>query len=75
MGEQGIRHDLARVAQGVQHATEIHRVPQGDGRRDQGEATGAVLLRLSGAVAQAPESVEADGTGQRGGTRPCSARP
>ena len=59
MGEQDIWHGLAAVAQGVQRATEIHRVPQGDGRRDQGEATGAVLLRLSGAVAQAPEPVEA----------------
>src|SRR3954454_13404751 len=65
MGEQRIRHRLATTMQGVLRTAEIDGVPQGDGGRDQGQATGTVLLGLSGAVARAAEQMEAHGTGER----------
>ena len=51
VGEQGVGNDLAAAAQGVHRTAEIDGVPQRDGRRDQGEAAGTVLLQLHGAVA------------------------
>ena len=65
VGEQRVRHHLAAAAQGIERTAEVDRVPQRDGGGDQGEAAGAVLLRLGGAVAQAAEPVEADGAGER----------
>jgi len=65
VGQQGVRDHLAAAAHRVEGTAEIDGVSQGDGGRDQGEATGPVLLRLGGSVAQAPEPVEADGAGER----------
>ena len=55
VGEQRVRRRLAAAAQSVDGSAEVHRVPQRDGGGDEGEAAGAVLLQLGGAVAQPPE--------------------
>jgi hypothetical protein len=65
VGEQFIWHHVATVANNVDGTPEIDCVPQHDGRRYQGQAAGPVLLGLGGAVVQAPEAVEAYGSGQR----------
>ncbi len=64
MGEQRIRHDVAAETDGIECAAEIDRVPQHDGRRDQGEAARAMSLGLGGAIVEPPEAMEADGASQ-----------
>lgn len=50
MGEQGVGHVDAALAQVVGGPVEIDGVPQDDGRDDKVEAGGAVPLVLEGAV-------------------------
>ncbi len=52
MGEQRVGDDPTSTAQDLQRAAEVDGVPQCDGSGDLGEAAGAVLLQLGGAVAQ-----------------------
>lgn len=49
VGEQRVRHRLAAVAQCVECAAEVDRVPRRDGGGDDGEATG-VCLRVRDGV-------------------------
>ncbi len=65
MGEQRVGHHVAEATHDIQRAAEIDGVPQHDGRRDQGEAAGAVLLGLGRTVVQPPEAMEAYGAAQR----------
>ncbi len=51
MGKQRVEDDLTSTAQHLRRAAEVDGVPQRDGGGDQGEAAGAVLLQLGGAVA------------------------
>ena len=48
VGEQPVRDQVAVATRGIQRSAEIDGVPQCDGRGDQGEAAGAVLLGLAG---------------------------
>ena len=64
MGEQFVRHQVPTATNSVEGTAEIDGVPQHDGRCHQGKAAGPVLLGLGSAVVQAPEAVEAYGTGQ-----------
>lgn len=61
VGEQQIRHRFAAMAECIQRAAEVDRVPERDGGGDQRQPAGPVLLCRGGAVAQAAEPVEADG--------------
>src|SRR3954453_12980035 len=65
LDEQRIRHRVATAMQGVLRTAEINGVPQGDGGRDQRQATGTVPWGLGRAAAQAAEPMEAHGTGER----------
>jgi hypothetical protein len=57
MGEQGVWHVDAPVAQVTDGAVEIDCVPQDDCRDDEIEAGGAMSLVLEGAVVQFAEAV------------------
>ena len=64
MGEDCLRHRNAVPAQRIQGTAEIDGVPQHDGRGDQCEPAGAMLLGLGAAITHAAEAVEAHGPGQ-----------
>src|SRR3954454_20154627 len=64
MGEDGLRHWDTVPTERVQGAAEIDGVPQHDGRGDQREPAGAMLLGFGATIAQAAEAVEAHGAGQ-----------
>src|SRR3954471_20838324 len=65
MGEDGLRHWDTVPTERVQGAAEIDGVPQHDGRGDQREPAGAMLLGFGATIAHAAEAVEAHGAGQR----------
>src|SRR4051812_42459503 len=65
MGEGGLRHWDTVPTERVQGAAEIDGVPQHDGRGDQREPAGAMLLGFGATIAHAAEAVEAHGAGQR----------
>src|SRR3954447_12566553 len=61
MGEDGLRHWDTVPTERVQGAAEIDGVPQHDGRGDQREPAGAMLLGFGATIAHAAEAVEAHG--------------
>ena len=65
MGEQGIGHVYTALTQMAGGPVEMDGVPKDDGRHDEVETGGAVLLVLEGAVAQLAKPFEEDGAGER----------